>query len=108
MGLILECYAIPVDASSDDEMRVPGRLIGSASINSAAAEALLAPLVDGPLAGLDLAAQGATGIRFHLHELPGLKASLSTAGVDADIANVIADAIDEAMDRQSSLWIGLA
>jgi hypothetical protein len=107
MGLILECHALSDDAA-DGDPRVLGTLLGSVSINSAAAQSLLAPLVNGPLAGIDLGATGSAGVRFDLHQLPGLAVQMSAAGVDAGIATAIADAVDEAIARQSGLWIGVA
>ena len=108
MGMILECHALPAHASVPGDARALGWLSASVSINSAAAQSSLVPLVDGPLAGIDLAGGGPAGVRFELSELSDLLASLAAAGVGADIYNAIADAVEESQFRQSALWIGFA
>ncbi len=107
MGMILECHAVPADARPPHDPRAFGVLISSVSINSVAAEGLLAPLVDGLLAGADFAADGPAGQRFEFDAPPDLELLLA-AGVDADIYNAIADAVDEAQFRGAALWIGFA
>lgn len=108
MGLILECHALPPDADALDDPRTSGLLLTSVSINSAAVESMLAPLVNGPLAGIDLTADGPVGVRVEPGALAALKARMHAAAVDADIRNALSDGADEALARQSALWIGLA
>ncbi len=108
MGMILECHALPAGAAALDDPRAHGFLLGSISINSRAVESLLTPLVAGPLAGLDLEADGPAGVTFEPNALDGLKAQMWAAGVDGDICNAISDAADEAIARRLGLWIGLA
>lgn len=105
MDMIPECHALPADASAPGD---PRWLTGSVSINSAAAQSSLLPLVDGPLARLDLAGGGPAGVRFDRSELSQLLEAMAAAGVCADICNAITDAVEEAQFRQSALWIGFA
>lgn len=103
MGLILECHALAPHAGVR-----PGVLLGSVPVNSLVVEDSLGPLAAGPMAGLDFAASGPAGIRFHPLDLPSLITALAASGVEPNIANTIADAAEEALHRQAWLWIGLA
>lgn len=112
MGMILECYAVQADVDADrvapDRIRDAGMLVGSVSINSSAVEVLLGPLAAGPLAGFDFAAGGPAGVLFQESELANLGERMTAAGIDADVANAILDAIGEAEAQRAALWIGIA
>lgn len=110
MGLILECYAIPpaVLIAPGSDPRSVGQLLHGISINSSAVEELLAPVVSGVLAGLDLAAQGPIGMLFEGNALVHLAANLARQAIDSDIANFLSDAVTEARSRGAGLWVGVA
>lgn len=108
MGMILEFYAVSPEEARSGDARELGVLVGSISINSAAASALLAPLGAGPLARLDFASTGPTGALFEASELHELVAWSKTEAIDPEMSNAVLDAVEEATGQQASLWIGTA
>ena len=106
--MILECYAVPSDLPAIGDVRSDGILVASVSISSAAVNVMLPPLATGPLAILDLAVPGPTGVLIPSYEIDNLPAWLASADIDPDIANAIEDAVEEVGARQTALWIGFA
>jgi hypothetical protein len=82
VGLILECYAVRSDLVAIGDVRGYGMLVSGVSINSAAVNVMLPLLATGPLATLDLAGPGPTGVRIPQSEIGILPGWLASVDID--------------------------